>query len=240
MPRDDPAGTTPKPRSLVWSLLYVFSFLPRIIVAQTKSSITRAYTYLFAHLPAPVESFADENNRLEAILTGPNQLQTLFVALCLKRKNVVSEIGFSVWCPGLGDEITSHSWIVSESSSVARPATEARFLYGKSEVIAPSQIQPFIDATFSSFRRRYDTIHIVGHSARSTEDTIKKLLNQDDFAFGFDTQRIWQYQHREQQEVSLEKILLAMKIPHQPASLENAGNASHYIILLLQKLGNAA
>ncbi|KAI1078646.1 hypothetical protein F5B20DRAFT_582002 [Whalleya microplaca] len=197
---------------------------------------------------AGIEQFAQENAQLAAFWKDSSNPSMIFAALDVHawdgNREKIMEIGLSTWTPVKAHKTQCFHWKIEGNVELQNRylAHDADiFLFGASEVIAEPDIEPILSSVFESLAMRFKHVVIVGHGIDSTLELLKRYWNAPMSMTVLDTQKIWQFQHQELNQVSFEKALRTTPgANYNKYVLQNAGNDARYTINLLRALGEVA
>lgn len=165
-----------------------------------------------------------------------------FIALhIISQKDNEAEIvqmGMSKWrSDGWAHPASVHCQVeegtaLSESSSPHLIATN--FMFGDTEVITKSDVGPWLDATFRSFRFHQDITCLVGHDIHRILHLIQPYWRVPSDVIILDTRAIWEFQTQATQHPSFKQTLAGVAHYLDDRLLDNAGNGAELLSKLLQ------
>lgn len=198
---------------------------------------------------AAFESAADDDNsRLSQVWNEPDKSSVIFISIDLgfscHAENSISSIGLSWWClDGLYD-IRSYYWEVKEDLGFfepVQPHSIGSFVFGTTKLIKRSEIGLSLSHMFDWLATNHGIICLVGHEIIVRLRHLEPYWSIPNNVRIFDTERIWQTQHRESAPISLEECM--KRTPSLAAShltQDNAGNNAHMVIELLKCQGTSS
>ncbi|KAI0803748.1 hypothetical protein GGR55DRAFT_385946 [Xylaria sp. FL0064] len=183
-----------------------------------------------------------ENKKLLDAWSASATSKVLFVTIEVQvpdqQETRISEIALSRWSPGTPG-IETMLWIIEDgglrSNSNSAHRTSA-FLYDATETIREDVISIHLGDIFQDFREEYERLYLVGYRINETLSIMKKVWAPPQDLVIIDTARVWQAQHKEITELSLEQCIERVpELQEYSFSLENTGNKARLGIQLLRE-----
>ncbi|KAI1391718.1 uncharacterized protein F4822DRAFT_193702 [Hypoxylon trugodes] len=186
----------------------------------------------------------NDNDSLAKLWRESNGTAVIFASIDVHTWDVdqrrITDIRVSTWCPSTNHEsdIDSYHWQIEDNMALKNRNTVNNpniFAFRATEVIRQTQISPTMDSVFKPLTTRFTKTIIVGHNIYRTVALLENHWKPPAAAEFLDTQRIWQFQHRRLDAVTLEKALqTSPEASYDKALFNNAGNDAQFILRLLQ------
>lgn len=196
------------------------------------------------NLPNSSHEYADDNKRLARIWQGSNKQPIAFTSIVVHAwdldRSKITDIGVSIWHPEsfAKFEINSFHWQIRENITYQNQHILSNpdiFTFGSTELITSTQIAAKLNDVFNSPMIGVRKITIIGHDVRATMGLLEDYWKPPDSTTYLDTQKIWQLQHQQSDQIELEKALETTSgVRFNGHLLHNAGNDARYILLLLR------
>lgn len=192
---------------------------------------------------------SDENQQLREIWQTFDKCSTAIIAIQIYTlehdENKITEIGLSAWPIKNGTNMKTFCWQVRENIEPVAYNSAAEipdmFAFGETRLVHERNIGPLIDGFLKYWLTQYERVCLVGHGITRVLDPLSRHWKLPDQILVLDTQRIWQQQTEQIDELDLEECLRRLPIPELDCSLlGNAGNDSRCIAYILESLGSLA
>lgn len=184
-----------------------------------------------------------ENNKLRDTLKKAETASVGFISLHVITQSDdetrIGQIGMSRWrSDGWTQMISVHCQIdqgIATSESPYPRLIASDFKFGDTEVIAESDIGPWLDASFRSFQRHQDIICLVGHDIHRVLHLVQPYWRVPSGVVILDMRAIWESQNQLTSHPLLKEILGGViGYSGGDSLLDNAGNTTQFILELIQ------
>ncbi|KAI1133955.1 hypothetical protein F5Y05DRAFT_406882 [Hypoxylon sp. FL0543] len=192
------------------------------------------------------DQYVDDNRRLESISQESCERSVVFISIVVCAWDVdrtkLTDIGVSFWNPNDIDcNMYSRHWRIKENVSLENrgvPNEPDTFTFGGTNLICETEIGLLLDEFILSLNTQFEKVVVVGYATQSTLDLLREHWKPSGSVTILDTQKIWQVQHGQPGEVTLEEALATTPgLVFDKYLLRNAGNDSCFILRLLQVQG---
>lgn len=154
----------------------------------------------------------------------------------------IGQIGMSKWrSDGWTGMVSVHCQVEQETAVSESPflrLVPGDFIYGDTEAITESDVGPWLDATFRSFKTYQDITCLIGHDIHRILHQIQPCWKVPSGVVILDTRAIWEFQSEVKQHPPFERTLeWVMDYRLNKSSINNAGNGARFILDLIQAQG---
>lgn len=150
----------------------------------------------------------------------------------------ICQIGMSKWRSGGWTGMVSVHCQIEQETTVSESGyprlIAGDFMYGDTEVIAESDVGPWLDATFRSFQINQDTTCLVGHDIHRILHLVQPYWRVPGDVITIDTRAIWECQTHATQHPSFKQTVAGVAHHLDESILHNPGNGALLLLKLIR------
>ncbi|OTA90033.1 hypothetical protein M434DRAFT_33941 [Hypoxylon sp. CO27-5] len=230
-----------------------YSFLATPVFTAISNEIMLLYSFwdilyvsFVSWVYSVIERYQDDNKMLESISQESCQQSVVFVSISVYAWDIdrtkITDIGTSTWSPSdfKFDPYSCH-WRIKENMGLENrymPNEPDTFTFGSTVCANETNITSILEEAFTPLFPRFQRVVIVGHGIYSTLELLRNYWKPPACVTILDTQKIWQLQCRQSENITLEGALTTiMETKYDNYLLHNAGNDSYFALCLLRAEG---